>query len=380
MSKYKILVTGIISSPDAINQRTYANVPGSLWLKGFCQGLKANGAKLELISHVPDRLFPYGELVPRNKLYLDEEFHTNHILYPNLPMLRTPALRIQYLIMSKKHFLKTHFDYVISYNPSPQHVAVGRWATKNTNAKWISVLLDPPEQNFDGDWNRYRNTYGPATVDVHLSWKSYVDFPGISKFHLDAGAETEVSCNKILFKDKPFKVLYSGKLEPTYGGSGLFLEFFKNCSSPDFQFILCGRVHDLRILEYAKTDSRILIKGFVSDTELNILCKDADAFFNIRDPHHVDNPYIFPSKLLFYLKYNKPIFSLHTPGIAPHYHDLMYFPEENTPLGLSQLVENFTNKYFQDWPLRKIRISNYLSHEGTWKSKTHALLAFCQSL
>lgn len=376
----KTLVLGCISSPHGINHRPYANVPGSLWLKGFCQGLQANGARVELISHVPDRAFPYGKLFPQGEDHLDSEFPTRCCSYVNTKGLRPFTLARQYIAAVRESLKREPSDLLITYNPSSQHIAAGRWLTQNTKTKWISILLDPPEQNFDADWQRYIREYGPASAYVFLSWSAFQDFPLSNKHHLDAGALPPVASEKPCFQKKPYTLLYSGKLEPTFGGSGLFLEFFREMRSPDFRFVLCGKTRDQRIIDAAAKDERIDLRGFVPDDTLHDLCKEADGFFNIRPPDHPDSPFIFPSKLLFYLKYQKPVFSLHTSGIAPHYQDLIYFPEENTPEGLAALVESFPKTGLQTWPARQKRLSHYLLNDGTWKSKTHVLLNFCKTL
>ena len=90
-----------------------------------------------------------------------------------------------------------------------------------------------------------------------------------------------------------------------------------------------------------KENKKIKILGFLSDSELHNKMLQASVFVNPRPSSFGPNQLNFPSKLLLYIAYEKPVISTFTAGISPEYTDIISFVEHDTVDGLRQKLEEF---------------------------------------
>jgi glycosyltransferase involved in cell wall biosynthesis len=86
----------------------------------------------------------------------------------------------------------------------------------------------------------------------------------------------------------------------------------------------------------------------------------------------------FPSKLLEYLPYGKPIVSTWTEGLSPEYRDLLLVPEGNAPEAFAHLIDEALI-YSRDEQLAlQRRISGWASTH-TWKIQAERLSTWIAS-
>ena len=96
-----------------------------------------------------------------------------------------------------------------------------------------------------------------------------------------------------------------------------------NCIKEDkkLELWLCGKGNYQDIKSLVSQDKRIKFKGYVQKSKLEKLCNKADILVN---PRQADgNNTNFPSKILFYLSFNKPIISTKS-GLGPKYKDVIF--------------------------------------------------------
>ncbi len=90
----------------------------------------------------------------------------------------------------------------------------------------------------------------------------------------------------------------------------------------NIQIDVFGRIGDA--VEAKKlADMGVSVEGFVPHDELNKRCSRAFAFLNPRDPRFLHSDRNFPSKLLFYMKYCRPIVSTDTLGLPRKFAEAM---------------------------------------------------------
>jgi glycosyltransferase involved in cell wall biosynthesis len=87
---------------------------------------------------------------------------------------------------------------------------------------------------------------------------------------------------------------------------------------------------------------------------------------NPRPNSVVDSQHNFPSKLLEYLSYGKPVISTCTPGIAPEYSHVIDIPEDETPAGLAGVIQRVLQWSEVQRRERAVAIREFLKTRKTW--------------
>ncbi len=93
------------------------------------------------------------------------------------------------------------------------------------------------------------------------------------------------------------------------------------------EFWICGKGVCSDLTQRAVRDQRIKLLGFLSETELDQRLRTAWVLVNPRSVTHEGSRMNFPSKLLRYLSYGKPVVTVWTPGIPPEYREVLRVTE-----------------------------------------------------
>ena len=347
----------------------------SKWLKGFCGGLEANAVQPHLIGPCYERVWPYGRLFPGEIEDYDSTFSMDRIWYPNLAGLRYYwwAWRLKRVAQVAGRHLGT--KVVITYNPSYwHHRAV--LALKKKGFRWVNLVLDYSENDLGENWGQYRALCGEADAHVFLSHWGYHNCPIGPKLHLDSGCEQLYKCSPVGSADRAKQVvLYSGKIGGS-GGTALMAKAFRAVENPNVEFWVCGKGKCPEMERAASEDRRFKVKGFVSDAELKEMLERADVLVNPRDPSSHVNRLIFPSKLLHYLSYGKPIVSTWTPGLDPEYRNYLCVVDTVTPETFAAKISEALALPEEARTAMRKRIFTYLEHEKTWARQGERFVDF----
>jgi glycosyltransferase involved in cell wall biosynthesis len=84
---------------------------------------------------------------------------------------------------------------------------------------------------------------------------------------------------------------------------------------------------------------RVTDLGMVTEGELERLAFSADVLVNPRPVRSDDSCMNFPSKVLDYMSYGRPIVSTRAPGLGPTFDDLLVFSEGDEPGKLAQAID-----------------------------------------
>ncbi len=119
-----------------------------------------------------------------------------------------------------------------------------------------------------------------------------------------------------------------------------------------------------------ESDSRIKFLGYLDDHALEVEAWKADVFVNPRPTNFGPNLLNFPSKILFYLSFGKPIISTKSAGLSPDYHGALTIIKDAE---LSTTLERFSN--YSAVELNQLsKISKDFSQKRTWTYQVDRLM------
>jgi glycosyltransferase involved in cell wall biosynthesis len=371
-----IFFCGAILNHDGLLKYKGETPAASLWIKGFLSGIMNNGVDVLVFAPVWDSLFPKGRLLPGDSESLDTTISQKRVKYLNIPYLRDKSVAYSLEKAIVREIKSGNIPKVIfNYNTYPYYCsALKKVVKKFPQIPWINIVLDLDDPTVD-NWQAFlMNTKG-SSGSVFLSWWGYENVPLQNKFHLDGGWSGVLP--KVSYsKNKVF--LYAGKYNK-YGGILDIIEAIKLIRNKEIIFEFYGKGNFEPLQELAKKDKRIHIKGFVSEKELDEACKKAFAFLSPREVNYQGTRMIFPSKILFYLKYQKPIISPKIPGLSPQYNDVLVMPEENSSNAFAEQVNIVTQ--LSEHELEIIaRRSQKLLAQKTWKTQALNLISFIKTI
>ena len=344
----------------------------NLWLNNFASNLKDKKISVLCAGIDNHQAWPIGKLIINSskKNYV-KKFASKKFNYINLPYLKYIHLYLIYLNYLI-HFQFKKGDLVITFNKS--------FLTKVLyilnlvkRIPWICIVAD---------LNYPKNASGY----IYLSWNYFKKIKEKQKkLFLDGGIyKFNIPREKI--KQKKKIILYSGSIgdknsDMGYSGLHILLKAFSRLKTNNARLWICGKGKSHQLEELIKKDKRIKFYGFVNEKKLIYLCQAADIFVNPR-PSEI-NKYNFPSKILFYLNFNKPIIS-NKIGLHSKYNNILFILKNEKIKTLTQEMEkilyidkknlkivktkiiNF--KAQNSWSFHVKRFINWINNQGLYKN------------
>lgn len=372
-----ILWIGGVYSEDSINRGFQISPAANKWQKGLVNSIIEDiGMPVVLISHLPERIWPFGKLLPCLKNKVQFYFGNNFFVeYLNLPCIRTASLTISY-----KRKLKLVIEQrgkpvvIISYNPTKENVATGLLAQTKYQIPWIDLCADSYDPK--EDWSGYAKGASRAKGHIFLSYHAFTKSPFQKKLHLDGGINSLKFNSEILFKKESKEkkiILYSGMMS-IWGGISFLLKAFEKICIPDVELWICGHGNNSDLNIALKRDSRIKYFGFVSDSQLQEMCQQASIFVNPRPSNVNGNNMNFPSKILEFLSYGKPVVSTWTPGLSPEYREVLEVLNEETENCLYETIEKVLCWDDEKIKNNALRIKSFLLGKKLWSHQSKRMM------
>ena len=341
-----ILYCGPYFSEKAIQEKSSISQAGARWSLELIAALRQLGHNVVVVSHCTEQLWPRGKVFWQNgneEWFAD--FQCRRIPYLNFPFLRSKWLGFRYAAEVRKVCRNMQIDAFLCYNTVvPWHVSAMKSA-KACGVPCYPIVLDGNDPRKDG-WRKmlYDNRY--ATGVVFLSYWLASNYPAgkmaggkLPILHLDGGAKDFRGVRPSDAKPHgAFTVLHTGSLNK-YRELGFIAKALKYYTDSMTRFLFTGKVSINDVREMCGDDPRIEVKGFMPVDELNAICREADAFLNVRVPDHGDNVVNFPSKLPQSLSWGRPVVSTWVESLAPYYRDILYLADGNTPKGLAAALD-----------------------------------------
>jgi len=334
------------------------------WQSHLLAALRKSGCNVDLFYYRPDPFWPKGRLAPwasrREAVNFDGFCH--ELKYINLPGMRSLTFREQILsaFARAKSLNNDALPIVISYNAPGWLQASIRRQRVLGEVKWICIVADG---------------IAPAGADgyVFLSYGYYQRFSCKHKLHLDGGVYPPIALTEfnLLSKTLGKKIfLYSGSLG-SWGGVDLLFEALSLLDRSDFELVVTGPYPEPRIRQKMDVDQRVSYLGLLKEPDLMAVYAQADFFVNPRPTRVKFGENNFPSKLLDYMGWGKPILSTWTDGLSPEYLNRLEVFEDN-PEHLAKLMTKVLEGSYQ-------RITN-LSAGKDWLTHAQRLCTFLQKI
>jgi glycosyltransferase involved in cell wall biosynthesis len=106
----------------------------------------------------------------------------------------------------------------------------------------------------------------------------------------------------------------------------------------------------------------------------------ATLFVNPRPSSIADNRMNFPSKILEYLSYAKPVVSTWTPGLSPEYEGVLVVVEQETPECMARKIEEVLSWDAEKHSAWSERITAFVTGRKLWDLQAGSLLRWLSTI
>ncbi len=302
------------------------------WQRDLADGIIGQGFTLGRLGHEPWRVWPYGPLRIRSRTEKGNGLTTTLLGYWNLPRLREVSLQRAY-----RHAAvvtgREGWEIALAYNLRKPNAVAGR-ILAGSGCSFVPILAD--QDDLIPFWPEYERRARGAAGHIFLSDLLFRECRLSPKLHLDGGVLLDPHGMKPWSGSRVdrFRIVFSGTLGSWSGGDLLF-KAFTELQGAEWELVLTGRVDGPGLAAIQK-DRRIRYLGMLEEDALREVCLSADAFVNPRDPLLPENQVNFPSKILEYLAWGRPVVSTWTLGLAPEYREILQVVDPASPHGMAE--------------------------------------------
>jgi glycosyltransferase involved in cell wall biosynthesis len=330
----------------------------NLWQKNFLENLITNDISVTILTYLPKQSWPKGPLwvkYPAIDFFIKKSsiYTTSYI---NLPIIREIHIAISLYIKVPK----SKQSYILfTYNPLLRHRLFVSILKFFKNAKWYSIIADG-------------RILGRPDTSIFLSYNYFSECKLNNSIHFDGGIiQNENNYNKNN-KDSMQYLLYAGSITKWTGILDFAEKYNLISDTLNYELHIYGSGEgENKIKKLSSLNSKIKYYGFVKEDELFNACQEAFAFINPRPLNVIDGEKNFPSKILFYFSFQKPVISTLTLGLSKDYLELLVIYDENNIIEFIQCLKNIENlKVYERY---SNLIKNYVT-QNTWKQKIKQLL------
>jgi glycosyltransferase involved in cell wall biosynthesis len=308
--------------------------------------------------------------------------HGFGVSYLNLPKLRERVLEWQYTKVLRnvlKDELIQSYDLIISYNAEAYVSKPVSTIAKEKRLPWVSIIADLPKVKPQYYLDNAR--VNEADGRIYLSWKNFESYaePAQDLF-LEGGVFSQtVNCSDVVLdkKDGIKRIAYFGGIT-SLGGIDLFLDATRHLSGSQYEFHIIGAGDISRLQSFVKRDPRIFYHGPASQMDLIRIGNAMDVFIDPRPRGMSENN--FPSKILTYLGFGKPIISSAGYGIPPEYDRVLIKLGRENSADLAILIEEVCH-----WDQECIRqyqytVDEFVASSKSWQAQGKRALSWLHSI
>jgi glycosyltransferase involved in cell wall biosynthesis len=335
----RIVWAGPLQSERSLLHGTAPHPASMRWQRTYIGGLRQTGVYVRWIGHDPHRAWPWGPLfATAGRGAIDVS--ASAVPYINAPMVRTASLTRGYgrAVVDAVKAIDAHA--VVSYNVNPW-IASAASAASAHGVPWIPIVLDFNDPARDG-WASFRvATAGSAGVAFVSHWA--FDHAPVTCKHLLSPAvvpRCPIAPSEHSANAAKRTILYAGARSRA-GGVDRLIAAMSLLRTPDVQLVMTGqgKGYDPEIAKMTSESDRVRDLGMVTESELEQLAFSADALVNPRPVQSDDSCMNFPSKVLDYMSYGRPIVSTRAPGLGPAFDDVLVFSEGDDPQQLARAID-----------------------------------------
>ncbi|KHJ39131.1 glycosyltransferase, GG-Bacteroidales peptide system [Pedobacter glucosidilyticus] len=367
-----IIWLGAIFDDETVLNHENISPAGNKWQKQLIESMQENSCSVNCLGHLPERIFPYGKLFISKKKG-GKLFGNNGISYINLPFIRNVIINIsiflEFIVLRKNY---RNLNYIISYNIYDYNCVAAFLIKYFFKLQWIILIADPKNDKTEDlhSFTKYGDKF------VYLSWMLFKKSPLKNKLHLDGGINEVVKSNSIEQTEK--YILYSGKIAE-HTGVHFLIDSFNKISNPNYKLYITGKGSSKYLDNAAKLNPNILNKGFLNEHELSVYSQNASILINPRLISHETNISNFPSKILEYLSYTRPIISTKTLGISPEYDRVINFIHSDSQEELKNKIIEIMN-WSEEQRLCNLKLMKEFNKIRSWDYQSKKLIHFIDAI
>lgn len=377
----KILWVGPFFSDEALTSKRAPNQAAAKWSRGLLHGLKRNGCEIRVIDHCPEQRWPRGKVFWQDdapKWFLDW-FPCERIAYCNVVGIKERWLDWSYARAARRIFKRWTPDVVLCYNSLHSfNVAAMREAT-TAGVKCVPIILDGDDPRKD-DWQKLLRDNRYASGVVFLSWWMLQNYPkrDMPLFHMDGGADAFKGEEPKQIEKSIYTLVHTGALD-YWRGLDFMKGVVKNCKRRDVRFVFCGKCDKEKMWAEFSNDPRVDVRGFLSNEELDEICRGADAFLNVRTPGIGDNLVNYPSKVPQYMAWGKPVVSTWNDSFSPEYREILNVCDD-TPEGFCRELDAVLDWNNDEKVAKFCQIKSWFEERKSWLKQSERLNKYLKTL
>lgn len=338
-SVVKIIWAGPVQPPAAMLASNAPHPATMRWQRTFLDGLREAGAHVRWIGHCPHRTWPWGPLcvaaTPAEQL-AGFDRQARDVSYLNIVRCRDASLRIAYRRAVSRQIAAERPDVVVSYNTDPSMQGAADAAVA-AGVPWAPIVLDFDDPRQD-NWGKFKEaTHRAAGVGFVSDWAAR--HAPVPRRYVIKGAVSRRTLQASLPSFEVRTVMFSGSRTRATGIDRLLaaLQFMR---SRRVRLVLTGHgKNDFPTSNPPPAGVEVIDMGMLPEAELAQVAESAAVLVNPRPVYSDDSCMNFPSKVLDYLSYERPIVSTRTPGIGPEYDNVLVFTESDSPASLAAAID-----------------------------------------
>jgi hypothetical protein len=336
-----------------LNRYIAISPAANLWQKNFINALISNNYKILIITYLPMQSWPKGKLWSKMSKNDIDDLGNNvfTVSFLNIPLIRDLWIPLAITLKSLKY---KNYN-VITYNPVFRHTFFAKISNFLNKNSWISIIAD----------DKFK---GKPTYSIFLSRGYFDSFVINNKFHFDGAIEYKISNS--VYESSPKVLLYAGSITKWTGIEDFTIMFNNISNQINLELHIYGKGNSSIIQEISNRNSKIKFMGFQDENNLDQACSNAFAFINPRPLLVKNGDNNFPSKLLLYASYTKPILSTKTLGLSDEICNILNIYNPEKPQDLLMLINDISIKENYMEAIEKIKNYNQIN---TWENKIKVL-------
>jgi glycosyltransferase involved in cell wall biosynthesis len=306
------------------------------WQRTYIGGLRQAGVRTHWIGHDPHRTWPWGPLFATSgHARVDDD--ASAVPYANAPLVRTRSLTRGYVRRVVQAVRSIDANALVTYNVGPSITAAAS-AAAGEGVPWIPIVLDFHDPSRDG-WESFRAATAGAAGVAFVSHWAFERAPVPRRFLLPPAIVPRGPTAPPVAA--PRRTIFYAGARSRAGGVDRLIAAMALLRTPDVQLVMTGqgRGYDRDIARMTADSDRVTDLGMVTEAELERLALSADVLVNPRPVRSDDSCMNFPSKVLDYMSYGRPIVSTRAPGLGPAFDDVLVFSEGDEPRQLAEAID-----------------------------------------
>ncbi len=344
------------------------SVAASRWARGFLTAL-SKCVHLLALTHSNEVAWPKGKVFWRG---YDERLYPNDwecvaVSYPVLKYLREYWWRWAYARKVKRILRERKIDVALFYNCC-ESWQVGVMKTIKEVAPQVKiypVILDGDDPRKD-NWGWMKKAARYADGFIPMSWWVYKNCPcGLLMYHFDGGSDGWNGVPPVSSISPINTLVHTGSLDQ-WRGLDFMIDVVKRLSDENIRFVMTGKSTARQLAEIFGANPRVVLPGFVDESEMVRICNSADVLLNVRNPIHPDNILNYPSKLPHYLSFGRPVVSTRLQSLAPNYNEVLHFPEDDSVEKYVETVKHVLTMTQDDKQKEYEKIQSWFNQNKQW--------------